>query len=227
MIKAMVLDLDDTLYLERDYVRSGFTHVATYLEDRGLADSAEVFAFLWAGFEAGQRGSAFDSLLGRWPQIGRAENLEELVDRYRHHLPDIKLHEPGSFADLLRLDVRLGLISDGRPAAQRAKLEALGVEGSFGEILLTGDWGDRYAKPHHRAFVTMEEALALSGSDLVYVADNPIKDFIAPNERGWLTWRIRMPGQLHWAVEPTVANAAPGLELSSLLDAVAMLESSS
>ena len=54
MIRAIVLDLDDTLYLERDYVRSGFTHVA-YLEARGLANSAEVFAFLWAGFEAGER----------------------------------------------------------------------------------------------------------------------------------------------------------------------------
>ena len=36
-----MLDLDDTLYLERDYVRSGFTDVAAYLEARGLANSAD------------------------------------------------------------------------------------------------------------------------------------------------------------------------------------------
>jgi putative hydrolase of the HAD superfamily len=222
MIRAIVLDLDDTLYLERDYVRSGFTHVASYLEDRGLANSAEVFAFLWAGFEAGQRGNAFDTLLGRWPQIGRVENVEALVERYRHHFPNIELREPSAFAHLLSLDVRVGLISDGWSSAQRAKLDALGVGDSFGSKVLTGDWGGRYAKPHHRAFKTIEGELSLSRSELVYVADNPIKDFIAPNERGWLTWRIRMPGQLHQAVEPNGSTAAPGLEVPSLQDAVAV-----
>ena len=221
MIRAIVLDLDDTLYLERDYVRSGFTHVASYLEDRGLASSAEVFAFLWAGFEAGQRGSAFDSLLKRWPQIGRVESVEALVERYRHHFPDIRLREPSAFADLLSLDVRVGLISDGWPSAQRAKLEALGVGDSFGSKVLTGDWAGGFAKPHHRAFTTIEQELSLSRSELVYVADNPIKDFIAPNERGWLTWRIRMPGQLHHALEPNMSIAAPGLDLPSLQDVVA------
>ena len=42
-------------HVGRDYVRSGFTDVAAYLEARGLANSADVFAFLWAGFEAGER----------------------------------------------------------------------------------------------------------------------------------------------------------------------------
>ena len=117
MIRGMVFDLDDTLYLERDYVRSGFTHVASYLEDQGLANSAEVYAFLWEGFEAGKRGHAFDSLLRRWPQIGRVANVEALVERYRRHFPDIELREPAAFADLTNLDLRVGLISDGWPLA--------------------------------------------------------------------------------------------------------------
>jgi putative hydrolase of the HAD superfamily len=221
MIRAIVLDLDDTLYLERDYVRSGFNDVAAYLEDRGLANSAEIFAFLWAGFEAGERRHAFDSLLRRWPQIGRVEDVEALVARYRQHFPNIKLREPAAFADLMALDLRVGLISDGWPPAQRAKLDALGIKSSFASKVLTGDWGGRYGKPHHRAFTTMEQELSLSSSELVYVADNPTKDFIAPNERGWLTWRIRMPGQLHHALEPNGSIAAPGLELPSLQDVVA------
>ncbi|HEU4915154.1 MAG TPA: HAD family hydrolase [Acidimicrobiia bacterium] len=227
MIRAIVLDLDDTLYLERDYVRSGFIHVASYLEDRGLADSAEVFSFLWAGFEEGRRGDAFDSLLLRWPQIGRVENVEALVERYRQHSPNIELREPAAFADLMNLDLRVGLISDGWPTAQRAKLDALGVEDSFGSTVLTGDWGGRYAKPHQRAFTTIEQEFSLSSSELVYVADNPTKDFIAPNERGWLTWRIRMPGQLHHALEPTGNIASPRLELPSLQEVVAEYQAGS
>ena len=132
-----------------------------------------------------------------------------------------RLREPSAFADLLSLDLRVGLISDGWPSAQRAKLDALGVGDSFASKVLTGDWAGGFAKPHHRAFTRIEQELSLSRSELVYVADNPIKDFIAPNERGWLTWRIRMPGQLHQALEPNMSIAAPGLDLPSLQDVVA------
>ena len=218
MIKGVVLDLDDTLYLERDYVRSGFSHIAVYLEERGVASAAEIVDFLWSGFEGGQRGHAFDSLVERWPQVFEVEKVEALVDRYRQHLPSIDLLEPLALAELLDRHLVVGLISDGWASAQRAKLKALGIEDCFGSVVLTGDWGVGYGKPHHRAFIAIEQASSLSGPELVYVADNPSKDFIGPNERGWLSWRIRMPGQLHEDWEPEDSASAPTLELASLQD---------
>jgi putative hydrolase of the HAD superfamily len=225
LIKGVVLDLDDTLYLERDYVRSGFSHVSAHLEERGVASAVEIVDFLWSGFEGGQRGHAFDSLVERWPQISEVEKVEALVDRYRQHLPSIDLLEPLALAELLDRHLVVGLISDGWPSAQRAKLKALGIEDSFSPVVLTGEWDVGYGKPHHRAFITIERASSLSGPELVYVADNPSKDFIGPNQRGWLSWRIRMPGQLHEGLEPEDSASAPTLELASLQD-VAMASQS-
>ena len=41
-IDVLVLDIDDTLYLERDYVRSGFKCVGEWVNDRlGLSEFSE------------------------------------------------------------------------------------------------------------------------------------------------------------------------------------------
>ena len=112
----------------------------------------------------------------------------------------------------MALDLRVGLISDGWPPAQRAKLDALGIERSFASKMLTGDWGGRYGNLITVPSQRWSRSLSLSSSELVYVADNPTKDFIAPNERGWLTWRIRMPGQLHQCPRAQWEHrCAPGL----------------
>ncbi|HEX6222335.1 MAG TPA: hypothetical protein VF115_14690, partial [Acidimicrobiia bacterium] len=69
---------------------------------------------------------------------------------------------------------------------------------------------------HPRAFEMVETRLGLSGDRLAYVADNPAKDFIAPNDRGWTSIRVRIEGQLHYLAEPRHRQARPRLEVSSL-----------
>ena len=56
-IDAAVFDLDDTLYPEKDYVRSGFEAAASLFPDR--PDAA---ARLWEAFESGR--PAFDEVFG-------------------------------------------------------------------------------------------------------------------------------------------------------------------
>ena len=67
MIRGIAFDMDDTLYHERDYVRSGFSVVATMAAD--AADSVEVLeSWLWRAFESGVRGDTFDRFGRRSPQ---------------------------------------------------------------------------------------------------------------------------------------------------------------
>lgn len=60
-VHCVVFDIDDTLYLERDYVRSGFLAVEGIVAERfaarGFADQA------WAAFERGVRGTIFNECL--------------------------------------------------------------------------------------------------------------------------------------------------------------------
>ena len=216
MIQALVLDLDDTIYLERDYVRSGFRSLAAQLAPDGQAMESELFEFLWSGFEEGVRGTAFDRLLESFPSLKDEMAVDLLVETYRNHDPQITPAEPAALETLFESELPVFLITDGPPVGQGKKLAALGLSEVFTEVFMTDRWGVEFRKPHHRAFEEVERASGLSGGGLAYVADNPAKDFIAPNERGWLSVRLRMPGQLHERAEPESAPATPALEVSSL-----------
>lgn len=207
---GVVFDLDDTLYLERDYVKSGFRAVAETAVKGTRVSADEVFAFLWNEFTAGVRGSSFDALLGRYPELAQNVELPTLVKRYREHTPDITYLpaiEP-LLGELKSLNVPLAVISDGPLVSQAAKAEALQVSRYADPVVLTDAWGQGFWKPHVRAFEHVGEALGLPPDRLVYIGDNPLKDFHAPTKLGWQSVRLRLPGQVreklpHDAMPPT------------------------
>ena len=87
---GVVFDLDDTLYLEREYVASGFLAVANFAAN-GNSDKAALFGtFLWETFESGVKGRNFDSLIEHFDLSQRLE-VDQLVSVYRHHHPIIGL----------------------------------------------------------------------------------------------------------------------------------------
>ena len=217
--RAIVFDLDDTLYAERDYVESGFRAVSRWLERNkgpsGFADAA------WALFCAGHRGDIFDralAMLGEQPAPGR---VAELVQRYRRHRPRIQLApDAGRWLARSAGRIPLALITDGPTASQSRKVSALALRGrGFGPILLTDRWGVPFRKPHERAYRAVERRLELKGDALVYVADNAAKDFLAPRRLGWQTVQIRRPGALH-AGPP----AAPEYGADRVIDSLDQLE---
>jgi putative hydrolase of the HAD superfamily len=124
---------------------------------------------------------------------------------------------------LRRRRIPLGLISDGPVVGQSAKVKALGAESFFDAIIFTDSWGREYRKPHERAFASMEKRL-VGGRPLVYIADNPAKDFIAAKSRGWRTIRMRLEGQLHRDSEPSNDAGAPDFDLSEFSEVTRTLE---
>src|SRR5262245_47772453 len=89
MASIIVFDLDDTLYLERDFVRSGFAAV-----DRWVGDTLAISGFFdraWELFEAGQRGDIFDCALAASAVQASPELIRHLVAIFRDHVPSIRL----------------------------------------------------------------------------------------------------------------------------------------
>jgi len=194
----LVFDVDDTLYLEREYVRSGFNVV-----DRHLAEQHEVFGFgtaAWTQFQFGVRGTIFDEALRALNVAPRAGLINELVQLYRSHMPSISIDET-DVASLQRLghDHSLGVITDGPAASQRAKVAALGIDDWSSITIVTDELGRDYWKPHPRSYEMVMEHSGWSPERHVYVADNPTKDFIAPTSLGWTSIRLRQDNQLHSA----------------------------
>lgn len=197
----VVFDLDDTLYLERDFALSGFRAVGEAVQARhGVAGFGD---HCTADFHGGRRGDIFNRALAQFGLAG-ALDVPALVEIYRGHAPDIAL-----CPDALRwLDLHgggFGLITDGPEAMQRGKIEALGLERRIGLLIPTGQWPDGFCKPHARAF---ELAEAEAGGPCVYVADNAAKDFVTPNRMGWLTVQLLRPERVHPGHAPDALHEA-------------------
>src|SRR5258708_29840124 len=211
---CVVIDLDDTLYLERDYVRSGFEHVGIYEEkELGIPNFAEC---AWSLFQAGHRGNTFDKILREQKIERERSKVERLISLYRSHSPDIHLLPDALLCiNALQEKVRLAIISDGPLEAQRNKITALHLDEWFNPVLLTEELGRGYAKPCASAFRLVQEKFGFDASHFCYVADNPAKDFIAPRELGWKTIRVRRREGLHAEVE-VAGEWAAEVELSEL-----------
>ena len=209
-VRAIVFDLDDTLYPESEYVLSGYKAAASMLGD---AAEAQLYTqWLWQRFTEGRSAGAFDVLNDTFNLHLSPGRIAELVKAYREHSPTISPFE-GMVDLLVRLKgagMKLGLLSDGYQPGQRLKLDALGVGGSFDTIIFTEDIGRSAWKPSPLGFRAVAHRLATAHAQCVYVADNPSKDFVAPNSLGWLTIRLIHPRQVHSNL-PTAQGGEPQL----------------
>ena len=115
---------------------------------------------------------------------------------------------------LLRPRYKLGLLSDGFLPAQRLKLDAIGLGKFFDAILFTEDIGREAWKPSTTGFDHIRQQLGLGHEACAYVADNPAKDFVAPNELGWLSVQWPRPGQVH-SHKAAASGGRPKLKVHS------------
>ena len=201
-VRLVVFDVDDTLYLERDYVRSGFAAVSRWAaSELGIAD---FFQQAWRRFESGARGTIFNDVL---TSAGiSADAVGTMVQIYRTHQPEIALLDDArrTLTALHRI-VPLAAVTDGPVASQTAKITALGLDSWLDPIMCTEALGAEFRKPASLAFEHLEAKTGLRGKTCLYVADNPLKDFAGPKNLGWQTVRVRRPQGLHHA-QPSGAD---------------------
>jgi putative hydrolase of the HAD superfamily len=216
-LRGAAFDLDDTLYLERDYVVSGFDSVAQQIAMETKLDRLTVLNELMSIHDTGHRGRVFDAWLAERPMLKDKLDVASLVESYRIHEPRISLL-PGvaSMLETLRkFGLKLGLVTDGFLKGQRTKVAALGLADLIDRIVFTDEWGPNFWKPNSRAFELLETEWVCDPGQLVYVADNPAKDFIGPKARGWLTVRLRTVGQLWGDAEAMSPAATADLEVAT------------
>lgn len=168
-VEAVIFDLDDTLYSEKEYVRSGYRKIADWL------GKLEIEKQLWEVFQRG--GKALDEVL-------ETKDKAEALHIYRDQQPDIHLY-PGvkEMLERIKEHKKIGIITDGRPEGQRAKLKALGL--NVDHVIITDELGGiESRKPCTVAFEKMQSFLGVPFEKMVYIGDNTKKDFIAPEKLG-------------------------------------------
>jgi putative hydrolase of the HAD superfamily len=174
---VVVLDLDDTIYPESDYQRSGLDAVCGMVE---TLYGARVVAGVEEARLRGER-----DLLGVICGLAGlpVAAKESLLWLYRLHAPSIAL-SPSTRATILQLEKRCMatlILTDGRSISQRMKLHALGLTRFRAYI------SEEYASEKPEAHRFIEIMSDFRAARYAYVADNPRKDFVAPNALQWLT----------------------------------------
>lgn len=196
MIKAVIFDLDDTLYPERDYLISGFNAVGVYIENKyNLTGISEE---LLALFDA-DKSDVYGRLL-RSHCLPESEN-STLVDIYRAHKPDKLELFPDAMPIIEYLKnhgIKIGIITDGRADGQRDKVDALGIADLFDTIIYTDALGgEQYRKPHRASYELMSNALEADFCEMLYIGDNPIKDYAISTELPITTIEIVRDYKIH------------------------------
>lgn len=209
MISAVVFDLDDTLYPEVDYCRSGMLAVAEVLSRQADRPSREIFAALWREFEGGNRQQTFNPILDQLGLDSSERAIRDLIRVYRNHTPGISL-PPASRKVLTQMKnmLPLGLLTDGFLPAQRLKVRALKIGRFFKSIVYTEQLGRKFWKPSPAGFERLIESLGVPAEEMAYVGDNPAKDFVAPNQLGMVSIQVQNAQAIHSQVSPSPENQA-------------------
>lgn len=192
MIKAVLFDLDDTMYDERTFYAGGFAAVAVELAKLGFGSVDRILQLLLE-FHAADRRDVLQKLAS---VLGFPNDwVPRLAQLIRSHRPNITLF-PDAEALLphLRAHYKLGCVTDGHAAVQRAKLESLGLAALMDAIVVTDEFGRDYWKPHARPFLSACAALQVEPGDAVFVGDNPDRDHLGACNAGLSYVRVRRPG---------------------------------
>lgn len=217
MLRAILFDLDDTLYEERQFFRSGFLAVAEWLEQRGVGPRIPTAELLEHFHQHDGREDVFQKLAVSlaFP----SEWVPELVSVFRAHKPDIQLADDvREVLPRLRRQHKLGCVTDGWASVQRAKLEVLGVDSLLDVVVVADDYGRERWKPHSFPFQKCCELLGAAPADSMFVGDNPDRDILGARNAGLSAVRIRRAGGYFARLDSSVAEPGVDLEVQSLVE---------
>jgi putative hydrolase of the HAD superfamily len=190
VIDAVLFDLDDTLYDQRDWLAGAWVAVAAAATPFGVATDPLWRALVEVAAEGTDRGRIIDRALERAGATGVP--IAPLLDAFRSHDP---LHLPAypgvpEALEGLRHRCRTGLVTDGDPRIQRSKLRALGLLDAFDFVVLSDELGRECRKPHPAPFRAALSALGTEPERAVYVGDRPDKDVAGAHAAGMRAIRV-------------------------------------
>ena len=174
---CLVLDLDDTLYKEYDYQTSGLK----YVEEQVL----ELYGVDLRGKLLELRDQGVNDIFLELTNILNIPSSikDSFLMMYRYHKPNIALTLGDKFIESALYNFgKVVILTDGRSISQRLKLESLSLLKI--PVFISEEWNS--TKPDNKRFVAIMERYTTC-SNFCYVADNPSKDFVAPNALDWIS----------------------------------------
>jgi putative hydrolase of the HAD superfamily len=184
---TLVFDLDDTLYNEVDFVLGGFRAVSKYLAKSYKVSEKSSYLFMKSRID--RRGDIFDELLKKY-NIYTSREVKKCIKIYRNHKPKISLTREAIKCLKRFEDFPIYIVTDGHKVVQRRKIKALGLDRYVIKSYPTNAYGKDKAKPNPHCFMLIVNREKTLPAKVVYIADNPKKDFVGIKPLGFKTIRL-------------------------------------
>jgi len=217
VIAAVLFDLDDTLYPQAAWLDGAWAAVAARGASFGVPETEFLVALRGVAALGSDRGRIIDRALER---CGCGDvDVAPLVEVFRAHAPAVLPCYSGVPEALRSLSalVPVGIVTDGDPASQRAKIRALDV--AVDVVICSDENGRRHRKPDPLPFANALDALARDARDAVFVGDRPDKDVAGAIAAGMRAIRVRTG---EYASRPD--DPAPWRSVATAVDAIELLQ---
>jgi putative hydrolase of the HAD superfamily len=190
--RAIIFDLDDTLYPLRRFVRSGFVAVAAELERGYGIDSRKALSVLTSAMRGETRGRELQVCADRFRLPDAV--VGDLVNIIRLHQPAIRLPRASIDAiETLRGRWRVGVLTNGLPDLQARKVESLGLRFLVDAVVYANAVGDGRGKPAQEPFQEISRKLGVPAVRTVFVGNDDRCDVLGAACAGMRT--IHVGGQ--------------------------------
>jgi len=184
----IAFDLDDILYDEITFVKSGLRAVSDYLMKSYSIPIEDSTDFLEHRLLKG-RNKILDDLLINFRLYSKME-VRKCLSIYRTHYPNIQLYPEANLVLNRFKDFSLYVITDGNRIVQKNKMLALGLFDKVKSCILTSYYGLKNSKPSPYCFLRICKKEKIKPSEFIYVGDNPNKDFVGLKPLGFKTIRV-------------------------------------
>ena len=188
----MVFDLDDTLYPELRFALSGYAAVAQAIGTESGMPPIVLYRFLVRRFRRQGREGLLQALCLAFALS--PQEVPRLVEIIRTHRPRLRL--PATSRQVLALlrarGHRLAVLTNGLPATQRGKVQALGLADLVDVVVYAQEHAPE-GKPARACFAAVLSRLNVAAPQAVFIGDHPEKDVAGAAAAGlrpiWLAGR--------------------------------------
>lgn len=190
MIKAVVFDLDHTLFDRHGTLKAVSKHFRTSFDMNPDITHEEftekwIYAddtFVYSGWQY-----IYENLIenGVFKTAPSFEKYRDFVVEHFHHTAISFPETVPMLKKLKDCGFKVALITNGHHSLQYRKIDMLGLRDAFDEIIVSGDVG--IDKPDKRIFLVMAKRLGVEAEEMIYVGDHPVNDIEGAAEAGCKT----------------------------------------
>ena len=188
-MKAIIFDLDFTLFDTEQYLKGAFCSISSYLSSKYPILKKDVYKTLYGMWN--QKGSMHPYLFN---DLLKSINIDEkelpnLINIYNNYQYVLNPYSDTIMvlSSLKKSGYKLGILTDGKPDRQKRKIELLNLKEYFDIIIYA-----KYIspKPSSSSYFNALQKLDLKGEDVLYVGDNPLLDFQGAKKAKMVSVRI-------------------------------------